>query len=201
MAVDGGVETSTTAAQTEERILDGARTCFSRFGLRKTAMEDIAREAGLSRGTLYRYFPDKEALYGAVSERETRLFLEEVAERTSGHDSLEEKIIRLLFAAIEFLRENPMNAAVAATDPEAFAAAISTNGRELLELAVEAVTPMVREAMAEGELRSDLDPAQAAEWIVRVELSLISTPSVTFDRDNPAELRKFLLGFLLPGLT
>lgn len=201
MTVDGEVGASTTAAQTEERILDAARTCFSRFGLRKTAMEDIAREAGLSRGTLYRYFSDKDALYGAVNERETRLFLEEVVERASGLDSLEEKIIRVLMAAVGFLRENPMNAAMAATDPEAFAAAISTNGRELLELAVGAVTPMVREAMEKGEVRSDLDPARAAEWIVRVELSLISTPSVTFDRDDPDELRKFLLGFLLPGLT
>ncbi len=199
MAVGGETEASTTA-QTEERILDGARTCFSRFGLRKTAMEDIAREAGLSRGTLYRYFPDKEALYRAVSERETRFFLEEIEERTAGVDTLGEKVIGVLLAAIEFLRENPMNAAMAATDPEAFAAAISTNGRELLELAVEGVTPMVREAIDKGEVRSDLDPAQAAEWIVRVELSLISTPSVTFDRDDPAELRRFLLGFLLPGL-
>jgi AcrR family transcriptional regulator len=199
VAVGGETEASTTA-QTEERILDGARTCFSRFGLRKTAMEDIAREAGLSRGTLYRYFPDKEALYRAVSERETRFFLEEIEERTAGVDTLGEKVIGVLLAAIEFLRENPMNAAMAATDPEAFAAAISTNGRELLELAVEGVTPMVREAIDKGEVRSDLDPAQAAEWIVRVELSLISTPSVTFDRDDPAELRRFLLGFLLPGL-
>ncbi|MFN8036435.1 MAG: TetR/AcrR family transcriptional regulator [Acidimicrobiia bacterium] len=199
MAVSGEAETN-VRAQTEERILDAARTCFSRFGLRKTAMEDIAREAGLSRGTLYRYFPDKESLYSAVSERETRLFLEEIAQRTAGLDSLEEKFIRVLLAAVGFLRENPINAAMAATDPEAFAAAISTNGRELLELAVEAITPMVREAMEKGEVRPDLDPAQAAEWIVRVELSLISTPSVTFDRDDPAELRRFLLGFLLPSL-
>jgi hypothetical protein len=59
---------------------------------------------------------------------------------------------------------------------------------------------MVREAMETGEIRSDIDPAQAAEWIVRVELSLISTPSVTFDRDDPGELRGFLLAFMLPGL-
>lgn len=200
MAVGGETETSTTA-QTEQRILDAARDCFSRFGLRKTAMEDIAREAGLSRGTLYRYFPDKEGLYRAVNERETRLFLEEVAARTAGPEPFGEKIIRVLLAAVGFLRENPMNAAMAATDPEAFAAAISTNGRELLELAVDAVTPMVQEAMERGELRADLDPAQAAEWIVRVELSLISTPSVTFDREDPDALRAFLLGFLLPGLT
>ncbi len=201
MAVGDDLAASAVAAQTEERILDAARTSFSRYGLRKTAMEDIAREAGLSRGTLYRYFPDKEALYRAVNERETRSFLEEVAARTAGPEPFEEKIIGVLLTAIGFLRENPMNAAMAATDPEAFAAAISTNGRELLALAIDAVTPMVRDAMESGELRADLDPAQAAEWIVRVELSLISTPSVTFDRDDPADLRAFLLGFLLPGLT
>lgn len=200
MSTTGQAAPSTTAA-TEQRILDAARTCFSRFGLQKTVMEDIAREADLSRGSLYRYFPDKESLYRAVSARETKYFIDDIARRTARARSLETKIERVLMAAVEFLYDNPMNAAMAATDPEAFAATLSTNGRDLLALAVEAIIPMVQEAIEAGEVRADVDPPRAAEWIVRMALSLISTPSVTFDRDDPAELRRFLSDFLLPGLT
>ena len=185
---------------TEERILDAGRACFSRFGFRKTVMEDIAREADLSRGSLYRYFPDKEALYRAVSERETRRFLAAAVARTSRLRSLECKIERVALAAMEFLRENPMNAAMAETDPEAFAAAVTTNAQGLLALSVEAIAPMVSDAAATGEVRPGVDPRRAAEWIVRAVVSLVSTPSVTFDRDDPAALGAFLREFLVRGL-
>lgn len=192
--------TGNAATGTEERILDAARTCFSRFGLRKTAMEDIAREAELSRGTVYRYFPDKESLYRAVSQSETLRFLEEITQASSRLRSFESRIESVALAAMEFLNANPMNAAMAATDPEAFAAAISTNGRDLLALSIQAITPMVEEAIEAGELRRDLDPSRASEWIVRMVFSLISTPSVTFDREDASQIRRFLRDFLVPGL-
>ncbi len=46
-----------------EMILEAARTRFQRFGPRKTTMEEIAREAGCSRATVYAHFPGKEELY------------------------------------------------------------------------------------------------------------------------------------------
>ncbi|MBX6763742.1 MAG: TetR/AcrR family transcriptional regulator [Rubrobacteraceae bacterium] len=50
------------------QILEAACRCFARGGFRETAMLDICREANLSIGTIYRYFPDKEALILAVAE-------------------------------------------------------------------------------------------------------------------------------------
>jgi TetR/AcrR family transcriptional regulator, repressor for uid operon len=42
------------------RILDAAETCFVRSGFHRTTMQDVAAEAGMSAGNLYRYFPSKE---------------------------------------------------------------------------------------------------------------------------------------------
>ena len=49
-------------------ILDAAGETFIRYGFRKTSMDDVARGAGLSRQSLYAYFPTKEALFRAVVE-------------------------------------------------------------------------------------------------------------------------------------
>src|SRR5258708_7048552 len=51
------------------QILDAAVRCFARTGYYATTIEDVVRETGLSRGALYLYFPSKEALYLAISER------------------------------------------------------------------------------------------------------------------------------------
>lgn len=52
------------------RILEAARTCFVQSGFRGASMHDICRQAGMSPGALYRYFPSKEALIEAIAERD-----------------------------------------------------------------------------------------------------------------------------------
>jgi AcrR family transcriptional regulator len=52
-----------------EKILDGAQNVILRKGLRGTTMEEVAREAGVAKPTLYKYFPDKAALYDTLMKR------------------------------------------------------------------------------------------------------------------------------------
>ncbi len=51
-----------------EAILEAARKRFAQYGFRRTSMEDIAREAGLSRPTLYLYFESKEDVFRWLSQ-------------------------------------------------------------------------------------------------------------------------------------
>jgi len=55
-------------AARRRQILDAAVTCFARQGLHRTTMQDIFREAELSPGAVYRYFPSKEAILRAIAE-------------------------------------------------------------------------------------------------------------------------------------
>jgi TetR/AcrR family transcriptional regulator, repressor for uid operon len=64
-----GVRAEKREAQVN-RILEAARTCFVQSGFRGASMHDICREAGMSPGALYRYFPSKEALIEAIAERD-----------------------------------------------------------------------------------------------------------------------------------
>jgi AcrR family transcriptional regulator len=56
-----------TRAVTTARILDGALSALARQGLRKLSMSDICEEAGIARGTLYRYFKSRDEVLEAVS--------------------------------------------------------------------------------------------------------------------------------------
>ena len=58
--------TDIEAAVRRAKILTAARWCFLNFGFAKTAFEDIAKRANLSRTLLYRIFKDKEEIYQAV---------------------------------------------------------------------------------------------------------------------------------------
>jgi AcrR family transcriptional regulator len=52
-----------------EQILDAARSCFLRNGFHQTSMQDVIREANLSVGAVYRYFPSKTELITAIAEQ------------------------------------------------------------------------------------------------------------------------------------
>lgn len=55
-----------------EQVLEGARTVFLRDGFERASVDDIAREAGVSKATLYAYFPDKRLLFMEIALGECR---------------------------------------------------------------------------------------------------------------------------------
>jgi len=185
---------------TATRILEAAQRCFSHYGFQKTAMEDIAREAGISRGSVYRHYPDKEALFREVSEEQTRLFIDEMSLRTSRITGLSDQIEEIVRLTRSFVLDNPLNAAMTRSDPESLTRALTSDGAVLLAMSIEALVPLIEGAKTAGEVRVNTDSRRAAEWITRVVFSLISTPSITFDRDDPAQVAAFIREFLVPGL-
>jgi AcrR family transcriptional regulator len=62
------------------RILDAAERSFVRAGFHRTTMQDVAAEAGMSPGNLYRYFPSKDALVAGMCERDRAQLAGEFAE-------------------------------------------------------------------------------------------------------------------------
>ena len=59
-------------------ILDIAQARFGMYGMDKTTMKEIASDLGMSKGSLYYYFPDKESLYRAVVEKEQNVFIQNI---------------------------------------------------------------------------------------------------------------------------
>ena len=64
-----------------ERILDAASTLILRYGYHKTTTEDIAREAGVGKGTLYLHWNTREALFAALILREKVAMAEDIKQR------------------------------------------------------------------------------------------------------------------------
>src|SRR5262252_7385414 len=67
--------------QREERILDAAATLLVRWGYRKTTIDDVAREAGVGKGTIYLHWKDKNELFRAAIWRASQQATEDMMQR------------------------------------------------------------------------------------------------------------------------
>ena len=96
----GGVDSAKA-----RQILDGARRAFLAQGFDAASMNDVAREAGVSKGTIYSYFPSKDALFAALVREDKR----QQAEQLSIYDDLdgpvEEALPRIGFALMDLILE------------------------------------------------------------------------------------------------
>ena len=87
-ALDRSQRAEAAKAARREEILDAARRVFAERGFKGTTIADIAEIAGIALGTVYRYFPSKDDLFGALSERFTDLVTSAITANVRG-DSLE----------------------------------------------------------------------------------------------------------------
>jgi AcrR family transcriptional regulator len=142
-------------------ILDAAERCFARSGFHQASMQDICAEAGMSPGNLYRYFPSKEALIAGISERNRADAVGNFARVGQAAD---------FFDALAQLARQYM---VERSDAEVgLCAEIMAESRRNPEIAriyegvendIKArIAAMLREAIARGEVRADLDVDSAA---------------------------------------
>jgi len=75
-----------------EQILDGAMRVFMRLGFDASSMNDITREAGVSKGTLYVYFKNKEDLFAAIIQRKKSLVFEKLSEIVAAEKPIAETL-------------------------------------------------------------------------------------------------------------
>src|SRR5690349_4313796 len=103
---------------TRERILDAALACVARVGYRKTTLDDVAREAGCARATLYRYFPGKQPLLQAVVAREATRVGDELTAAAAACTTLDDVLCALIATAVRAFEEHAALQYVFAVEPE-----------------------------------------------------------------------------------
>ncbi|MBW2672878.1 MAG: TetR/AcrR family transcriptional regulator [Deltaproteobacteria bacterium] len=92
--------------QRREQILDAARGLLFRKGIDATSMNQIARDAELSVGTLYLYFRNKESLFAALQEEGLDLLYTKIQEERELGSTPREKLERMALAYLDFSEEH-----------------------------------------------------------------------------------------------
>src|SRR6201994_823497 len=113
----GQLAAPTSTDDARERILAAAERCIDRHGIRKTTMDDVANEVGLSRPSVYRYFADRDDLLIELITRHARALLVRARKSISRESSLPDQIVETVLYTAEHARRDPLTRHV--IDPDA----------------------------------------------------------------------------------
>jgi TetR/AcrR family fatty acid metabolism transcriptional regulator len=149
-------------SRTRARILAAAEQRFAAFGYRRTGISEIAREAGVAPGTLYRYFENKEEIFRAVMRDGLTNWIDVARRVLAEPGTALERLARLAQASIDFNRENSLVNSVYRRDGEIiFAPLLEELHEQLVTENVAMIADVIRDGIREGDFR-DVDPERAA---------------------------------------
>ncbi len=186
------IEATDRSHGTRARILDGAFDAAATFGLSRLTVEDVAREAGLSRQSVYRYFRSKDDLIGALVMREVEAFLVGVREANALHVDLEAAMRESARFCLRTLREHPLLDRLLASEPETLLPYLTTRAGPVVAAARDVLEDLAAERVG---VRSDL-VHRTADVAVRAIVSYAITPSEDDPEEVAAELARILASAL-----
>lgn len=194
--------TSGTATKNvRDRLIDAAEVCLRAKGIRSTTVSEVAEAAGVSRGWLYRHFPDKVSLLGAAIVRLNDAYWSEahaMLERVEGLDR--QLTAGILHGRTAYDDPGALLMKLRIEEPEEFAACAGAGVQGLVPDLADFWSRYLVAARDNGEIHPDTDVAEASEWLARVLISLATVPGDTLDPGDADAVLRHLRRYVLPGL-
>jgi AcrR family transcriptional regulator len=183
-------------SSTRVRIVDGTLRCLARQGLAKTTVDDIAREASLSRATVYRTFPrGKEGILAGVVETEVARLFSSLAVAMGEAGDLEDVLVAGMVQAARQLRSHAALTYLLRHEPGAILPYLTFAELDhVLLVAGDLAAPFFARWLEPGQA------TRAAEWAVRIVLTYCSDESPGTDLTDPVITRGLVRAFVLPGI-
>ncbi|MGE0323775.1 MAG: TetR/AcrR family transcriptional regulator [Polyangiaceae bacterium] len=189
-----GPELPPRPAEELDDYLDAVERCVRRYGWSRTSPQDIARELGINRTTVYRVLGTRDRIFELLVSREVHRLIDRVSRHavgmvaagTAGADI----VVEVCALAIEEVRANPTTAKLLADEPELVSEFLRDGVPAVVARFADAFAPMLGLAMQHGRI-AHRDPHIVTEWAVRMCLSLLFAPP-------RGDLRSFLAEGLRP---
>lgn len=193
----GAIGSRDGSGEVGERVIAAALRCIARWGMAKTTLEDVAREAGCSRATLYRAFSGgKAAVFAAVADAELHRLESSVREIVAAASDLEDALVAAVTTIGRHLADHPVFQFLLLHEPGLVLPHLAFHELDALLTRVRAFGgPLLAPWLGAEEA------AGTAEWVARIVISHTCSPAAGVQLTDDASVRRLVRSFVLPGLT
>ncbi|CAM3603926.1 TetR/AcrR family transcriptional regulator [Smaragdicoccus niigatensis] len=185
--------TTPAPTSTDARILDAALTLFAEVGIKRTTIDDIAREAGVNRATLFRRMGSKDAIVRAALLREAAHVLDSIGQSVDPIEDDRERVIAGFVTTLVSLRTNTILVKALAVDAAETYVALTRDAGAIIDYAASFVADRILVAVPQRR-----DAHLIAAIIARLLHSLVMTPEAAPRLNTEVEMRDFARQQLVP---
>jgi AcrR family transcriptional regulator len=171
--------------QREERILDAAATLLVRWGYRKTTIDDVAREAGVGKGTIYLHWKDKNSLFLAAIMRAQQQVGVEVMRRIAA-DPEGGRFDRLWTHGIMGALTNPLMAAILKGQTDIFQGLAGAFDPRTIHQLTDDYKAYIVQLQQAGLLRADIPVSVISFVTSALKVGLITIPDLFGQEQIPS---------------
>lgn len=184
------------ASTNRVRIIDAALACLARHGTLKTTVDDIARQAGLSRATVYRAFPGgRDEVLAAVVDTEVARLFSALGVRLGEARDLAEALVAGIVEASTRIRGHAALGYLVEHEPETVLGHLAFDEADrLMATATRFTAPFLARWM------SPIEAGRVAEWATRIVLSYAISPSDVTDLTDAVKTAHLVDTFVMPGI-
>ena len=194
-AAEGKADTSN-----EMRLITAAINCIEKYGIAKTFIDDISREAGLSRPTAYRTFSSREALLEQVAAHVANNFKNRVKKNLKKYASFEDAITLGAIASLYLGKNDKVFIAILdALGDQGLERYLLNPKGPVFKDTLEAWRETFQNARTKGKLRDDVTDEELVTLIISAN-SIFMLRDDMNRKEQTAFLRKFLLPAIMPKI-
>jgi AcrR family transcriptional regulator len=179
-----------------DRIYEAALRCFDRTGIRKATMDGVAREAGVSRPTVYYYFSTKEDLLQEVVARQAAKMLADIRHKLTRVQGVD-RIVEAVRLGVSASLSNQYTRLLVDGETAGLTGRVMESAR-LRAIERDFWTPLLTEALSDGALRRDRELDGLIEFLVFTQFSLVAHHEA-FDLSEQ-KIREWLAAYLTSAL-
>jgi len=185
-----------------ERLFAAGRSCFTRYGLKKTTIDDLVKPAGIAKSSYYLFFDSKETLYVELMMVEMPTMMERLIDLSfAATDDTREALVRLLKAIVYEIETNEFVRVLLDDPSEVARLAEMLNFEDILQRSAGMFLPLMQE-ITKAQERGEIIPGDPQQ--IMYSLGLIKLIPLNRDR-LPDALYQAMLDFipqvLADGLT
>ncbi len=151
--------------RTRARILEAARLAFASSGYHRTLVDDVAREAGVSKGAVYVHFPSKEDLFLALLDDSAATLAERVVSAIASARGARGRVEAALQAALGAFEENEALTRLLLLESVGLSPQVERRRWELRCALAALIQGYLDEAVAEGDIPPQDTALAAAAWL------------------------------------
>jgi AcrR family transcriptional regulator len=155
-------------------ILDAAIKLFSENGFQQTSIEELAREAGVGKGTVYSYFHTKRDIVRAFCDDLLEYTRSELAAKTNPDTPLKQQLMIIFMADFKYVSENKEFSRVFLQEKVFPKEGFSAEDFEVQNNYFEMLYPIYQHAQEHGELRKGLELLHISGHFYALYLLLVS---------------------------